>query len=662
MLRVKNLHKSFGGQAIFRGADWFVGPQDRVALVGANGTGKSTLLKIAAGQESPDEGTLEQPKDLRVGYLAQRGFVLTEETVRAEARRGFDEILSLQEELAGIEAELEAARQPAATLQRLAVRQAEIMERLAILGAQDVDRQVHVVLTGLGYREEEFDRPLSTFSGGWQMRAALARILLRRPQMLLLDEPTNHLDMEAREWLEGFLANYPYAFVVVSHDRYFLDVTVRRTTEIVGYQLEDYTGNYTAFERERAKRLALRRQAYDRQQQEIRRIQRFIDRFRAKNTKAVQVQSRIKMLERMERLPLPPPERRSIVVPQPACPRSGKIVLELRQVSKRYGAQVVLDHIDLRIVRGGRIALVGPNGAGKSTLMRILSGAEPPDDGHWMPGHNMQAAFFAQDHGERMDPSHSVLEAVSAIAPNDFVPQVRGLLGAFLFSGDEVDKRVSVLSGGERNRLALARLLVRPSNLLLLDEPTNHLDLAAKDVLLEALRRYEGTVVFVSHDRHFLASLADEVVEVGGGRVREFPGGYEDFLWKRRHEGRAQGGADAGAGAAKEAVLRGSDGAALHGGETVAGGAPDGAAGAAESSPPRRSPRTAARDRRRARRLAEVEEEITTLEDRKSRFNQVMSRPDFFSHPEKADLYVKQYQAVEEQLARLYVEWEELSD
>ncbi len=662
MLRVTQVSKSFGGQLIFRGVDWFVRPRDRVALVGANGSGKSTLLKIVAGLEAPDTGAVERPKELRVGYLAQTGFALSEATVRAEARRGFDEILALQQELAEVERGLTDALAPAERLTRLSLRQAEVLDRLAILGAHDVDRQIHAVLAGLGFREADFDRPVATLSGGWQMRAALARILLTRPELLLLDEPTNHLDIEAREWLEGYLQEYPYALVLVSHDRYFLDVTVGRVTEIAGHRLEEYAGNYSAFEREREKRLELRRAAYERQQDEIRRVQRFIDRFRAKNTKAVQVQSRIRMLAKMERLGPPEAPRRSIVVPQPPCPRSGKIALELRQVRKSYGEIHVLERVDLRIERGGRVALVGPNGAGKSTLMRLLAGSEPPDEGERVAGHNLHAAFFAQDHGERLDPRRTVLAAVESAAPTDFVPQVRGLLGAFLFSGEEVEKLVGVLSGGERNRLALARLLVRPSNLLLLDEPTNHLDIAAKDVLLEALRKYEGTVVFVSHDRHFVSALADHVVEAGGGRLREFPGGYEDFLWKREQERLGAAGGAAPLAAARAGRERGpvaADGRAED--RPGAGARPGTTAG--ESGPEGPSaPRGPELDgRRRSRRLGALEDRIAELEDRRRRFTEVMGSPDFFANPAKAEVYLRQYHELERDLAERYREWEALA-
>ena len=448
MLRVTGLQKGFGGQRLFRDADWFVGRDERVALVGPNGSGKSTLLKIVAGVEGVDGGAIDLPKSVRVGYLAQSGFVIGDGTVREEAREAFREVLALQDQLHGVERELAQPHHGPDELSDLTVRQAELHERLAVLGAHEVERQVHAVLLGLGFRERDFDRPVRTLSGGWQMRAALARTLLQRPQLLLLDEPTNHLDLEAREWLEGYLQDYPYAFVLVSHDRYFLDQTIRRVTELVEFRLENYAGNYTFFEREREKRYELRQKAYDEQQREISRTQRFIDKNRADNKRAPQVQSRIRVLEKMERLLPPVSPRRSISVRYPECVASGKVVLELRHVRKAYGDQIVFRGVDLKILRHARVALVGPNGAGKSTLMRLLSGREAPDAGERMPGFHAEIAFFAQDEGSRFDPGATVYESVLAQAPTAFVPHVRGLLGAFLFSGDAVEKRVAALSGG----------------------------------------------------------------------------------------------------------------------------------------------------------------------------------------------------------------------
>lgn len=641
MLKISGLKKGFGGQLLFRGAEWFVGPEERLALVGANGTGKSTLLKIAAGLETCDAGAISAPKDLLAGYLAQTGFVLEEGTVREEARRGFDEILALQAELVSVEDRMaDPAAADDTAIEKLAYRQTEILDRLGILGAHDMDRQIHGVLTGLGFEESQFDRPVNTLSGGWQMRAALARILLQRPELLLLDEPTNHLDLEAREWLEGYLQSYPYACVLVSHDRYFLDVTVKRVTEITNYRLEEYPGNYSFFEAERAKRMETRQAAYERQQDEIKRITRFIERFRYKNTKAVQVQSRIKYLERMEKLEPPQAPTRGMILPIPPAPRSGRVFLELQGVCKAYGDTVVLEDVDLRLERGKRIALVGPNGAGKSTLMRILAAVEPPDEGERRPGHNLLPAFFAQDHGDQINPQITVLESVEELAPFDFVPRVRSLLGAFLFSGEAVDKKVRVLSGGERNRLALARLLVRPSNVLLLDEPTNHLDIPSKDMLLGALEKYPGTVVFVSHDRHFLSALADHVLEVGDRTVREFPGDYESFLWQRdRREQQRPGSAPA--------APRPSDRT-----EPDRGPAP------IRGEQPAFRARSANERKRLAKRLVEIEQGIAQKEAQKKRLGEVMNRPDFFANRERAGVYIKQLGDLGDELAALYREWE----
>ncbi len=659
MLRIKNLSKSFGGQDIFKDISWFISPSDRLSLVGINGSGKSTLLQIIAGIEHPDSGTVEMPKASRVGYLAQTGFAIDEATVRDEARRGFDEILSLQNELDQIDAALAALTEDS-QLERLVTRQSEIHDRLSILGAHDIDRQISDVLTGLGFREQDFDSPISSLSGGWQMRAALARILLQRPDYLLLDEPTNHLDIEARSWLQTYLNDYPFAFVLVSHDRHFLDATVTRVTEITGRKLEEYSGNFSFFEAERDKRLVVRQQAYDRQQDEIKRITRFIERFRYKSTKAPQVQSRVKMLARIERLDPPETQVRGMIIPLPPAPRSGRVVLQLKELRKAYGTNVVLNNINLRIERGARVALVGPNGAGKSTLMRALSGSEDPDQGDRIEGHNLLPAFFAQDQTEALMGKETVLESVANNCPNEFIPQVRKLLGAFLFSGKSVDKLVSVLSGGERNRLALARLLVRPSNLLLLDEPTNHLDIRSKDVLLKALSDYEGTVIFVSHDRHFLSALASHIVEIGPRGVNEYPGDYESFLWRHEKNTGSDSLTGGTAGAPDQAGKSGdrnSSSAAKKGAGHSASDKSIGAEAQKISVFGRRKPPST---RKQERRLGKIETEIAELEDRKKRFTVVMSSPDFFSNRTKADLYLKQMKEVEDTLARLYSEWEKI--
>jgi len=671
MIKAAGLCKSFGGQILLRQADWFVGPQDRVALIGRNGSGKSTLLKIVADLESYDAGRVERPSPSEIGYLAQADFVIGGGTVWEEAREAFGEVLALEEERAALEARLERATESNQALETLSVRHGEILERLQILGAHDVDRQVHRVLTGLGFVESDFERPVANLSGGWQMRAALARMLLRRPQVLLLDEPTNHLDLEAREWLEGYLRDYPYAFVLVSHDRYFLDVTVKRISEIVGYRLEEYAGNYSFYERERDARYAQRLKAYEEQQSEIRRIEQFIQRNRANKRLASRTHSRMVALEKMERLEPPEPPRRGIRVRYPNCPHSGRIPLELRQASKAYGTTRVLEHVDLRIERGRRVALVGPNGAGKSTLMRLLAGRETPDRGARQLGYRAEIAFFAQDEGQRLDRRATVYETVLEHAPNDFVPEVRSLLGAFLFSGDSVDKRVAALSGGELNRLAIACLLVRPSNVLLLDEPTNHLDIVSKEALLDSLQGYPGTIVFVSHDRHFLDALADHVVEVGAGGAREHPGTYESYVWAKAHGGQRPG---RGGGAEREDGRR-VDGptpaAADRGAPPASGSRPLGGqreapapARPAAGTPRGRGSRARRKGRRKGsgRRASDVEREIEELEARRARYEQALAHPSLAADPSKTAFYVRELKALHAPLERLYAEWTALAD
>ncbi|MBP7669218.1 MAG: ATP-binding cassette domain-containing protein [Candidatus Eisenbacteria bacterium] len=683
MLRLTKISKSFGGQVLFRDVDWFVERRDRVALIGTNGSGKSTLLKMIAGLENADRGTIELPRSAGIGYLAQQGFLVGRGTVREEAREAFQAVLALQGELLEVEAELKNARPEDPGVGRLAQRHHEILERLAILGADDIEREIHRVLTGLGFRDEDFDRPVGELSGGWQMRVALARILLQKPELLLLDEPTNHLDLEAREWLESYLQEYPHAFVLVSHDRYFLDVTVKRTTEIAEQGLDNYAGNYSLYERERDKRYELRLKAYERQQEEIRRLEQFIARNRANKKLAGRTHSRMLVLEKMVRLTPPASPRVGPRIRFPQCPASGRVALELRGVAKSYGAKRVFSGVDLAIMRGARVALVGPNGAGKSTLMRLLSGREAPDRGEWAPGHQTQIAFFAQDEGTRIDPGSTVHEAVLALAPTDFVPEVRGLLGAFLFSGDAVEKRVSALSGGELNRLAIACLLVRPSNLLLLDEPTNHLDLAAKEALLTSLAAYPGTVVFVSHDRHFLENLATHVVDVGHGRIAEYPGSYASYLYRRDLRGEGPAGESVSqaapqavplerARAAKQAEPRtpprpnaqATRDAEMRRPETQASEERNGAPGAKGSrgreASPARGGKPGQADQRRLRDIRAIEASIEELEDRKARFGRALANPVLYADQEKSTFYLREIEAAERKLAELYRKWEHL--
>jgi ATP-binding cassette subfamily F protein 3 len=413
-------------------------------------------------------------------------------------------------------------------------RYSDLQERFRLGDGYSIELKTATVLQGLGFRPTDHDRATETFSGGWQMRLALAKLLLRAPNLLLLDEPTNHLDLEARNWLEEYLNAYPHAVILVSHDRFFLDAVVTRIADLTLRTLTDYVGNYSAYLVAHEARIDQMRKAKREQDEEVARVKMFIDRFRYQATKASQVQSRIKMLEKVVPIEVPP-ERKKIHFDFPTCNKSGRTVLEIKHGRKAYSDLVVFRNVDLHIERGDRIALVGPNGVGKSTLMRLLSGEEPPDSGQRVEGHNVVMQYFAQDEANRLDPAITVHETLAAGSPLHMVPMIRNILGGFLFSGDDVYKKVRVLSGGERTRLAVARMLLRPSNTLLLDEPTNHLDLDSKEVLLDALVDYGGTLIFVSHDRYFVERLATKIIEIGNGTAIVYPGTYQEFLWHKEH-------------------------------------------------------------------------------------------------------------------------------
>jgi ATP-binding cassette, subfamily F, member 3 len=536
VIHVEGLSKRYGDRVLLEDVSWHVKKRDRIGLSGPNGSGKTTLLRMLAGLEEPDSGQIRMASDTTIGYLPQDGIVHKGRTVYDEVVLAFQELLGLKEEQHRIEDTLAHATEDGDGHDKLLERYAEVMERFKHLGGYEIDARVSDVLKGLGFSLADQQRNTEEFSGGWQMRIALAKLLLARPNLLLMDEPTNHLDLPARNWLEEYLADYPGSVVLVSHDRYFLDSTVKRITEVGLRTLTDYHGNYSKYVVEHTAAMDRLRESHRRQSEEIDKAEAFINRFRYQATKARQVQSRIKMLDKVERIEIPP-ERKKIRFKFPDAPRPGRVVLEAKEVRKAYGANVVLGHLDLMVERGDRIALVGPNGAGKSTLMRILAGVDRPDEGVRIEGHRVVTDYFAQDQAAVLNGSRTVYEEMSSSSPSTMVPMIRTILGGFLFSGDDVNKKVAVLSGGERNRLALARMLLNPSNLLLLDEPTNHLDLDSKEVLLDALSDYGGTLIFVSHDRYFVDKLASKVIEVGGGEAVLYPGGYEDFLyWKKQRE------------------------------------------------------------------------------------------------------------------------------
>jgi ATP-binding cassette, subfamily F, member 3 len=537
VIHIEGLVKRYGERVLLEDVSWHVKKRDRIGLSGPNGSGKTTLLRMLAGLEEPDAGAIRMASDTTIGYLPQDGLVHAGRSVHEECVQAFAELLALRDEQHRIEETLsQATHGDGGDHDKLLERYAEVTERFKHLGGWEMEARVAEVLKGLGFSLADQERRTEEFSGGWQMRIALAKLLLARPNLLLLDEPTNHLDLPARNWLEEYMQDYPGSVVLVSHDRYFLDATVKRITEVGLRTLTDYHGNYSHYVVEHAARMARLREAHLRQSEEIEKATAFINRFRYQATKARQVQSRIKQLDKVERIEIPP-ERKRITFKFPAAPKPGRVVMELKETRRAYGDNVVLESVDLVVERGDRVALVGANGAGKSTLMRILAGVDRADAGVRLVGHNVVIDYFAQDQAAVLNPTRTVYEEMTSASPSTMVPMIRSILGGFLFSGDDAYKRVAVLSGGERNRLALAKMLLNPSNLLLLDEPTNHLDLDSKEVLLEALSDYSGTLIFVSHDRYFVDQLATKVVDVGDRQALLYPGGYEDFVyWKKKQE------------------------------------------------------------------------------------------------------------------------------
>ena len=533
MLTLQNAGKRFGPRVLFLEANWLIRAREKTALVGANGTGKSTLMKVLAGLETLDYGQVQQTRGMSIGYLPQEGLRLTGRSVFEECLTVFDELRDMEKEIEHLAGQLAVLDHAGPEYESAAERYSMLQERFHALDGYALDAQVGGVLTGLGFGKGDWSRQTDEFSGGWQMRIALAKLLLAKPNLLLLDEPTNHLDLETRNWLEDYLHGYPFGYILISHDRYFLDVTIDRTVEIWNKRLNVYQGNYTKYLSQKDERRTQLEAAYRNQRIQVEHLEAFINRFRAQATKAKQVQSRIKELEKIERIEVPEDERTiHFTFPQPKP--SGRIVAEFKNVSKSYGEKHVLRDVSFTIERGERIALVGVNGAGKSTMIKMLAQTEPATGGQYALGHNVDVDYFAQDQYKELDTEARMLDDLNRVAPRSQT-ELRSLLGSFLFSEDDVFKKIGVLSGGERNRYALARMLLHPSNFLLLDEPTNHLDLRAKDVLLKSLQKFSGTCVFVSHDRYFIDRLATRVFEVADGAVNIYPGNYEDYLRRKQN-------------------------------------------------------------------------------------------------------------------------------
>lgn len=536
VISVESLQVEFGATPLFEDVTYVINKKDRIALIGKNGAGKSTMLKILAGLQLPTGGRVSVPKDTTIGYLPQVMILSNTHTVMEEAEKAFEHIAEMQENIEKMNRELaERTDYESESYQKLIERFSHENERFLMMGGSNYKAEIERTLMGLGFQRTDFDRSTSEFSGGWRMRIELAKLLLQRPDVLLLDEPTNHLDIESIQWLEGFLANHCNAVVLVSHDRAFINNVTNRTIEISCGRIYDYKVAYNQYVELRKERREQQLRAYENQQKQIQDTEEFIERFRYKATKAVQVQSRIKQLERIVPIEIDEEDNSSLRLKFPPAIRSGNYPVIAEDVKKAYGHQVVFDHVTLTINRGEKVAFVGKNGEGKSTLVKCIMG-EIPFEGKLTIGHNVQIGYFAQNQAQMLDENLTVFDTIDRVAKGDIRLKIRDILGAFMFGGEASDKKVKVLSGGERSRLAMIRLLLEPVNFLILDEPTNHLDMRSKDVLKDAIRDFDGTVVVVSHDREFLDGLVTKVYEFGGGKVREHLGGIYDFLQKKKIE------------------------------------------------------------------------------------------------------------------------------
>ena len=534
MVSIQNLSMQFTGEDLFTDINFMIREKDRIGLVGKNGAGKTTLIRLLCGLEQPYKGDVIMSDDVTIGYLPQEKNVHSTKTVLDEAMTAFEEYYEIERQLAKLQDELSNREDyESASYQRLCEKMSHLNERLSIMGGHSIEGEAEQILIGLGFDHNDMNRQMNEFSNGWQMRVELAKILLRKPKLLLLDEPTNHLDIESIQWLESFLKNYYGAIFMVSHDRAFLDHITIRTIEISCSKIYDYKCSYSEFIERREERIDIQKAAYDNQQREIKEIEAFIERFRYKATKAKQVQSRVKQLEKMDVVQIDDQDKSAMHFKFPPAPHSGKVTLELNNVSKSYGEKNILNNINLLIPRGEKIAFVGRNGEGKSTLSKIIAGVLDYE-GEVKLGHEVQIGYYAQNQQDMLDPEKTVFETLDDVATGDMRVKVKSLLGAFLFSGEAIDKKVKVLSGGEKARLSLAKMLLFPTNLLILDEPTNHLDMLSKDILKSALIQFDGTLIIVSHDRDFLQGLTNKVYEFKKPNIKEYIGDIYDFLEEKK--------------------------------------------------------------------------------------------------------------------------------
>ena len=643
MLAVEKISVQFLGRVLYKDLSFTVGSKDRICFAGPNGAGKSTLMKIIAGSMTPDSGNVNRAKYIEVGYLPQDGIKHSGSTLFDEAESAFENALELKERLE------EASDQ----LGSLDTSSSEYSDTLEIFGSLQLDLEnydigkmkptIEKVLSGLGFKASDFNRKTEEFSGGWQMRIALAKLLLQKPSILLLDEPTNHLDMDSQLWLESYIQNYQGAVILISHDRAFLDSIVRKTLAFESGKVNEFSGNYSYYIEQSAILREQIQRAYNNQQKDIAKAEQFINRFRSKARRASQAQSRLKQLERIERIELPQESEKAIKLRFPQPERSGQIVIELTNITRSYGENIVFRNLDFRIDRGEKIAIIGANGAGKSTFSRILSGTDKVNSGERKTGHKVSISHFAQDHAEKLNPSMTVLETIEEVVGRDNAGNLRSLLGCFLFRGDDVFKKVSVLSGGERSRLSLAKILLKPANFLILDEPTNHLDMQSQNVLQEALLAYQGTIVIVSHNRDFLDPITDKVIEFYSNDTppKSYPGNLSDYIEKKKREEISNPQLDEQKPKQKTSL-----------------------------SPNRKETRKLQGKIRQEKaetlkplqeKLDSIENQIKLVEGRKLEIEKAMADPDFFKSKESTDV-TKEYKEIHTDVEKLYSNWSLISD